>query len=135
MYFPSDCPTDDMPKRAQKIIQLAKEHGWEVYHEGVKEGDAFGCPTTFELCIERWIGDREALWTLKWEKPAGGRWKSTERTLGPMINEYDENDVCVDSVYDSGSERHFRALTHVEHWLARLDEVATWKWLTGDEAG
>lgn len=119
-----------LPTAAARILELAEEHGWETYTEHDP-----GSPLDSEelvLYLERYVPvaeTREVICWLKWERPPRKRWRSVSKEMSVRVTN-EEGDID-DSADDS---RTFKALSHIEHWIARPAEVLSWDWVLGARA-
>ena len=115
------------PKALGRLKKLAEEHGWE---HGVEDSGDY---LTF-FC-SRWVGstNNEFLFIVEWEENGRTKkWRCVERYGVVRLNLIDESHTIIDT--DDGERRNWKALSHIEHWMARPDEVESWDWVKA-EAG
>ncbi len=117
--------TNDTPKRIEALAKVAEEHGWTVIPDhDMRGGDRY------LFCAERWLdGDHELGFCVQFAfNEESRRWKCQKRPyayINRAVRDEDGSQRDIDTV----AERFWDAISHIEHWLARPDEVEQFDWV------
>ncbi len=139
MATPDDTTSVPLPKKAQRLIDLAEKHDWRVEREATKvEGAsaavalAFYRPLPSGRLFVFMIGYAKAEWS--------GRWSTLKRNRCPVTGSLlpgdgGSRDKLASMLGSPLEERHWEAARHLEWWLAHPEGVLAFDWVAEAEEG